>query len=160
MDTDESMINYGAFLNDAMHGVVRKVLREIKDDCLPGKHFFYISFLTDFKGVKVSDQLKQKYPNELTIVLQYQFNNLVVEEDRFSVTVSFNNRQERICVPYKSILRFADPSVNIELSFIPIQEGIDEQKEDTINVDMKHSKNSIVLKQKNNVLSLDKFRKK
>ena len=67
-----------------------KSLRYIENDSLPGGHFFYISFLTNFKGVKISDVLRQKYPNDLTIVLQYQFENLVVEEDRFSVTLCFH----------------------------------------------------------------------
>jgi uncharacterized protein len=159
MHTDGSTINYGVLLNGAMYGVVREALRQIENDCLPGKHLFYISFLTHFKGVKVSEAVKQKYPNELTIVLQYQFKDLFVEEDRFSVSVSFNNRQERICIPYKSILRFVDPSVNIELSFIPIEDGANAQTENTINVDMKCSKDSISVQQIDNVINLDEFRK-
>ena len=158
---NKSIINYGALLNEAMYGVVRESLRYIKNDSLPGEHFFYVSFLTNFKGVKISDALRQKYPNDLTIVLQYQFTDLVVEEDRFSVTLGFNNRNERLCIPYKSILRFADPSVNIELSFIPIQENEEKGKEENvISVDMKHAKDSTKLKQVDNVINLDKFRKK
>lgn len=142
-----------------MHGVVHKALRQVKNDCLPGKHSFYVSFLTNFKGVQILEEVKQKYPNELTIVLQYQFQDLFVEDDRFSVTISFNDKQERICIPYKSILRFSDPSVNIELSFIPTEAGSNAETENKMNVDMKYSKDSIAVQQTDNIINLDDFRK-
>jgi len=156
----KGIIDYGALLNEAMYEVIRNALHYVEDDCLPGEHFFKISFLTNFRGVKISDVLRQQYPNDLTIVLQYQFINLIVEEDRFSVTLSFNNRKERICVPYQAILSFSDPSTNIELSFIPIQEEDQIYRDSNLSLDMKQSKDSISLKQKDNVLYLDEFRKK
>jgi len=156
-----NIINYGTLLSEAMHGVIHEALRCVENDQIPGEHFFYISFLTNFKGVKISDALMQKYTEEMTIVLQHQFQDLIVEADRFSITLCFNNKNERLCIPYRSILRFADPSVNIELSFVPLKEGKDSiKKEGTINLDMKNAKNSTAVQQADNVIDLDAFRKK
>jgi hypothetical protein len=157
MSTGESIINYGALLNEAIHGVVREALKYAESDYVPPPHAFYITFLTEFRGVKISDALKRKFPEDLTIVLQHEFRNLVVEGDQFSVTLSFDDKEERLCVPYNAILRFADPSSEIELTFTPIY---DEQEEAGLVHHMKHSKDSITVKQQDNVISLADFKKK
>ncbi|NRA74174.1 MAG: hypothetical protein HRU36_05515 [Rickettsiales bacterium] len=160
---ERNIINYKALLNEAMHNVIRESLNYIRNDTLPGEHFFYISFLTDFRGVEISNTLKEKYPEQMTIVLQHQFEDLVVDEDRFSVTLCFNNKNERLSVPYKAISRFADPSVNIELHFMPIREESEKKNEgeNLIKVKTKTpTEKPKKLQQKDNVISLDKFRKK
>jgi hypothetical protein len=119
MGIQKSVIDYEALLSGAMHSVIYKALQYIEDDTMPEGHFFYISFLTTFDGVEISSALKQKYPTELTIILQHHFMDLVVEEDGFAVTLSFNDRDERLVVPYNAISRFSDPSTGIEFSFTP-----------------------------------------
>ena len=160
---DKNVINYQKLLNEAMHSVIRETLKYVKNDTPPGNHFFYISFLTNFKNVKISDTLKKQYPEQMTIILQYQFKNLIVEEDSFSVTLCFNNKEETLYIPYESILRFADPSVNIELHFVPThnkdanQDNLENATDGEIKPIMENLSNS---QQTNNIINLDKLRKK
>lgn len=110
-------IDYEAFQQDAMRGVVRAVLSQIVKTGLPGDHHFYISFLTQAPGVILSKRLKEKYPHEMTIVLQHRFWDLIVSEDRFEVKLTFDGIPERLVVPYRSIKVFIDPSVRFGLQF-------------------------------------------
>ena len=93
---------------------------------MPGEHHFYITFLTDYPGVKIPDYLRDRYPGEMTIVLQYQFSDLFVDKEKMGVTLSFNNVPERLEVPLAAISIFADPSVNFALQFQPLGEAMDE----------------------------------
>lgn len=110
-------IDYGKLVDDAMHLIVYEVLKIIEKDGLPDDHHFFISFLTKHKGVKVSKALQNKYPHEMTIVLQYQFNDLKVTKEGFSVVLSFSGSQESIYIPFEAITTFADPSVQFGLQF-------------------------------------------
>jgi len=110
-------LDYVALVDDAMHIIVRKCLDLLSKNLLESDHHFYVSFYTDFPGVKLSKRLKARYPKEMTIVLQYQFDNLVVEKDRFSVMLSFDGISENIVIPFKAMSAFADPSMKFGLQF-------------------------------------------
>jgi hypothetical protein len=110
--TGELQIDYESLAQEAMRGIVRTVLQQVAAmGRLPGDHHFYIAFDTRAPGVVVSKRLKQKYPEEMTIVLQHQFRNLTVDGDRFEVTLSFDNLPERLSVPLRAVRVFFDPSV-------------------------------------------------
>lgn len=109
--------HYDALVDDALRGVVRRVLRQVADKGLPGSHHFYISFRSTDPGVKLPEYLRAKYPEEMTIVLQHQYWDLIITEEFFEVTVSFNKQQERIKVPFAALSAFVDPSVRFGLQF-------------------------------------------
>lgn len=110
-------IDYAKLQQEAMRGVVRAVLQRIVKTGLPGEHHFYISFLTLAPGVILSKRLKEKYPSEMTIVLQHRFWDLIVSEDRFEVKLTFDGIPERLVVPFAAIKVFIDPSVRYGLQF-------------------------------------------
>ena len=111
----DDLMQYQKKLDQALRGVVRAALIEAATDGLPGDHHFYITFRTKAPGVNISNALHAQYEDEMTIVLQHQFWDLILEDDRFMVTLSFNDIQERLIVPYLAIKAFADPSVNFGL---------------------------------------------
>ena len=113
----KDLLRYDKMIESAMRGVVRQAISEASRHGLPGAHHFYISFRTDHPGTVVPDYLKSRYPQEMTIILQYQFWGLDVEEESFSVTLSFNNAHERLTVPFQAVTVFADPSVKFTLPF-------------------------------------------
>lgn len=115
--TVESTIDYEGLAQEAMRGVVRKVLARTAKLGLAGDHHFYISFDTEAPGVSLSRRLKEKYPQEMTIVLQHRFWDLVVSEDRFEVKLTFDGIPERLVVPFEAIKVFFDPSVRFGLQF-------------------------------------------
>ena len=112
-------IDYEQLVQESLRSVVRDVLTKTAIKGLPGQHHFYISFKTGFPGVDLPDYLKQQYPEEITIVLQYEYWDLEVEEDRFFVTLCFNDIHERLTIPFHSIVSFVDPSVKFGLQFVP-----------------------------------------
>lgn len=113
----EPSIDYGTLQQVALRGVVRAVLQRIVKAGLPGEHHFYISFVTKAPGVVLSRRLKEKYPTEMTIVLQYRFWDLTVSDDRFEVKLTFDDIPERLVVPFAAIKVFIDPSVRYGLQF-------------------------------------------
>ncbi len=112
----KDLIRYDLLVQDALKGVVRKVLIDAKDG-LPGEHHFYISFQTDFPGVRLSNRLREKYPQEMTIVLQHQYWDLNVTEHTFEVGLSFSGIPERLLIPFDALTGFFDPSVQFGLKF-------------------------------------------
>jgi hypothetical protein len=110
----ENRIDYEALFAETPIIAMRKALNYIEDDRMPGPHAFYISFLTDFGGVKISDRLRRFHPHDITIVLQHEFWDLVVEEERFSVTLSFDGKPERLSIPYNAIPGFIDPGAEVQ----------------------------------------------
>ena len=110
-------IRYDLLAQDALRGVVRSVLADVATRGLPGDHHFFISFDTRAEGVKISDRLREKYPEDLTIVLQHQYWDLIVHDDRFEVGVSFNGVPERLTIPFAAVKGFFDPSVQFGLQF-------------------------------------------
>ena len=113
----EDMIRYDILVQNALRGVIRKVLTEVGKTGLPGNHHFFITFVTSAPGVKVSNRMREQYPEQMTIVLQHQFWDLEVTETAFSVGLSFSDVPEKLHVPYSAIRGFYDPSVNFELEF-------------------------------------------
>jgi hypothetical protein len=113
----EDLIRYDILAQDALRGVVRKVLSEVSRTGLPGEHHFFISFMTRAPGVRISSRLLQQYPEEMTIVLQHQFWDLTVTEHAFEVGLSFNGVPERLLVPFTALKGFLDPSVQFGLQF-------------------------------------------
>ena len=117
MATDH--IRYDVLARDALRGVLRRVLTDAAEHGLPGEHHFFITFLSTADGVKLSPRLLAQYPEEMTVILQHQFWDLVVIEDRFEVGLSFGGIPERLVVPFNSIKSFFDPSVQFGLQFEP-----------------------------------------
>jgi hypothetical protein len=117
MATDH--IRYDVLARDALRGVLRRVLNDAAAHGLPGEHHFFITFLSSAEGVKISPRLLAQYPEEMTIILQHQFWDLVVNEERFEVGLSFGGIPERLVVPFSAIKSFFDPSVQFGLQFEP-----------------------------------------
>jgi hypothetical protein len=117
MATDH--IRYDVLARDALRGVLRRVLTDAAEHGLPGEHHFFITFLSTADGVKLSPRLLAQYPEEMTVILQHQFWDLVVTEDRFEVGLSFGGIPERLVVPFNAIKSFFDPSVQFGLQFEP-----------------------------------------
>ena len=136
----ESWLRYDRMVEHALRSVVRKALAEAAQRGLPGEHHFYITFHTDRPGVGIADWLRQQYPQEMTIILQHQFWDLTVEEERFAVTLSFGGRHERLTVPLESVTRFADPSVKFGLQFEAAEEEAEVKPSATAAASPKASK--------------------
>lgn len=115
----QDLIRYDLLTQDALRGVVRAVLADVARSGIPGDHHFFIAFSTTAAGVRISKRLRETYPEEMTIVLQYQFWDLEVTEGHFAVSLSFNGIPERLHVPFSAIKGFFDPSVQFGLQFDP-----------------------------------------
>jgi len=113
----DDLIRYDVLVQDALRGVVRKVLREVADSDLPGEHHFYIAFDTTAPGVRMSSRLRQQHPEEMTVVMQHQFWDLSVTAHAFEVGLSFGGVPERLLIPFAAIKGFFDPSVQFGLQF-------------------------------------------
>lgn len=113
----EDLIRYDILAQEALRGVVRKVLSEVARTGLPGEHHFFISFVTKAPGVRLSQKLVEQYDKEMTIVLQNQFTGLKVTETGFEVELSFDGRGELLSIPFSAIKGFFDPSVQFGLQF-------------------------------------------
>jgi uncharacterized protein len=113
----QDLIRYDLLVQDALKGVVRRVLSDAASEGMPGEHHFYVSFRTQDPGVRISQRLRDKYPDEMTIVLQHQFWDLAITEHSFEVGLSFSGIPERLLVPFESLTGFFDPSVQFGLKF-------------------------------------------
>jgi hypothetical protein len=113
----EDLIRYDILAQEALRGVMRKVLMEVARTGLPGNHHFFITFLTGAPGVRVSTRLRERYPEQMTIVLQFQYWDLKVTDTGFEVGLSFSDIPERLEIPFSAVRGFYDPSVNFELEF-------------------------------------------
>ena len=118
-------IRYDILAQDALRGVIRKVLSEVAaTGRLPGEHHFFITFLTGAPGVRISQALKSKYPEQMTIVIQHQFWEMKVTESSFEIGLSFSDVPEKLFIPFNAIRGFYDPSVNFELEFdVPLADS-------------------------------------
>ncbi len=113
----KDLIRYDLLVQDALKNVVRKVLGDAAREGLPGEHHFYVSFRTDFPGVRLSTRMREKYPQDMTIVLQHQFWDLSVSEYAIEVGLSFSGVPERLLIPFDALTGFFDPSVQFGLKF-------------------------------------------
>ena len=157
-------MDYQRFLNESLIEFVKKVLLKVQHDGLQGDHHFYLSFITNNRKVQLSQRIKEQYPEEITIVLQNQFENLIVNPDSFSVKLAFNNIPEFIIVPFNCLTSFADPSVNFNLQFKHKMLTADNVILSTLvkKDKMQSTKKLEAVKAKkttSNIIMLDKFRK-
>ncbi len=161
----EDLIRYDILAQEALRGVVRKVLTEVARTGLPGEHHFFISFVTKAAGVRLSQRLVEQYDKEMTIVLQNQFANLRVNDTGFEVELSFDGRPEMLGIPYSAIKGFFDPSVQFGLQFdverAPEEEAADAAPAPAASAPAPANPGPATAEPKGEkVVSLDSFRKK
>ena len=164
-ETPDSLIPYDAIVQEALRAVVGRVLGEIvaRGSELPGAHHFYITFKTHAAGVSVPPSLRERFPDEMTIVLQNKFWDLKVEEDHFSVGLSFNQIPAELVIPYAAITQFVDPAVDFGLQFQATVEDMDPtETEDPENDGAEQGAGPLVEKSEDgsNVVTVDFGRKK
>ena len=154
-------INYEEIIKDSLKNAIKKLLLDVSLKGLPGDHHFYISFITNFPGVKIAEWMMQDYPNEMTIVIQNWFENLHVDDKSFSIVLNFKNKPEKLNIPFESIISFSDPSVNFSLQF----EGSVSQNLETI-MDIKEKdpqtqsdKDDLESEKNNNIIQFEKYKK-
>ncbi|MEM1289177.1 MAG: ClpXP protease specificity-enhancing factor SspB [Pseudomonadota bacterium] len=131
----DDLIRYDVLVSDALRGVVRQVLTEVMTTGLPGDHHFYITLDTRLPGVRISSALRQRFPSEMTVVLQHQFWDLKVTDQSFEVGLSFSGVPERLLIPFSSITGFADPSVDFALKFETVIVDEDDMVGEPANAD-------------------------
>ena len=175
MDSDP--FRYDAWIEEALSGVIRRALTYASENGLPGDHHFYLTFRTDegADGVEVPAYLRAEHPEEMTIVLQHQFDELIVNEDAVWVTLRFNGKPERLRIPFEAMISFADPSVNfglqLKMSSEPEQDiGLEHPTADNADTgagadlgtgtDGETGKEAASAKGTGEVIALDAFRKK
>jgi len=123
---DEEPLSYEKWVEEALRAVIKRALEHTVLNGLPGDHHFFITFLTDNPGVDIPAHLQAEHPEEMTIVLQHQFNDLTVTDVGFSVTLSFSGRPCHLVIPYSAIVAFADPAVNFVLQLKMAEHGGEE----------------------------------
>ena len=155
---DKKSIDYDIIVEDTLRLVVKKSLQLVHENGLPGDHHFYISFDSKYKGVKVPSELKASEDNEIKIILQHQFWDLIIDNHKFSVILSFNGKKKNISVPFDSITSFSDPSVGFSLQFKKNFLTENTIKEKTISSNKLSDKKN--QKSKAEIFSLDAFRSK
>lgn len=124
----DTTLEYKEMVDNALRGVARDALEQVAANGLPGEHHFYITFRTHAAGVDIPDDVRQRFPQEMTIVLQHQFWDLAVTQEGFSVGLSFASQPCRLAIPFAALTAFADPHVNFGLQFAadeaePSEEG-------------------------------------
>ncbi|MGN0933114.1 SspB family protein [Falsigemmobacter intermedius] len=122
-------IEYGNLMHQAMRGLIRQVLTDVRQHGLPGEHHFFITFDTTHPDVQLADWLRARYPDEMTIVIQHWFENLEVDEEGFTITLNFGNQPEPMRIPFDALRTFVDPSVEFGLRFEAHEDEFDEEEE-------------------------------
>lgn len=144
-------LNYGMMMQKALRSVMHDALSQVAASGLPGEHHFYITYETSHPGVSMPDWLREKYPDLITVVIQFEYSGLEVADDGFSVTMSFSDRPASLYVPFDAVMTFVDPSVEFGLKFD--SSGIDIEDETPEEEAAPAEKTSA------DVVSLDQFRK-
>ncbi|MFV2034686.1 MAG: SspB family protein [Halocynthiibacter sp.] len=156
-------LDYGNLMHRAMRRLIEEVLTDVAENGLPGAHHFFITFDTMHPGVAIADWLSDRYPGEMTVVMQHWFDNLEVTHEGFSVTLNFGDQTEPVYIPYDSILTFVDPSVEFGLRFESHDEDEDDDDSETKEGNADEAPMTEVLEddtpQEAEVVSLDSFRK-
>jgi len=174
-------LRYDKWVEEALRDVIRRALRQAATSGLPGEHHFFITFQTENSGVEMPASLRAEHSNEMTIVLQHQFEDLIVEPNYFALTLSFSGRPSRLVIPFSAVTSFADPSVNfgLQLKMMPFNEDEQDGVENAIanlepalddisnfdkNVDDDNDDDALVEDEEpdkmGEVIALDAFRKK
>jgi len=161
-ETPESLIPYDEIVQDALRAVVGRVLREVEQTgVLPGEHHFYITFKTRMPGVSIPKHLMERFPDEMTIVLQHRFWDLKVEDDAFSVGLSFGGVASTLNVPFAAVTQFHDPAVEFALTFhANADDAPSEEHEEAENDPPENETKSEPKEDGSNVVSVDFTRKK
>lgn len=159
-------IDYGNLMHAAMRSLIKTVLEDVGENGLPGNHHFFITFDTNHPDVQIAQWLMDRYPGEMTVVVQHWFENLVVDDDGFSITLNFGDSPEPLQIPFDAVRTFVDPSVEFGLRFESADDDEDDdspalyevtEEEDAVEeetADVKESENKEA-----DVVSLDSFRK-
>ena len=155
-------LDYGSLMHRAMRGLIFNVLEQVRDHGLPGNHHFFITFDTTHPDVQLADWLQDRYPAEMTVVIQHWFDNLVVREDGFSITLNFGDQPEPLQIPFDAIQTFVDPSVEFGLRFE--NQDMDEIEEESEADETEPSAEATETsdeepRQEAEVVSLDQFRR-
>ncbi|MEM8730091.1 MAG: ClpXP protease specificity-enhancing factor SspB [Pseudomonadota bacterium] len=152
-------IDYGNLMHTAMRGLIKSVLQDVQENGLPGAHHFFITFDTTHPEALLADWLSDRYPSEMTVVMQHWFENLDVTDEGFAVTLNFGDQPEPLYIPYDAIKTFVDPSVEFGLRFESTEDEDDAfdaahpiEVDDQSDEDKPQSEDA-------EVVSLDKFRK-
>ena len=147
-------IDYGNLMHRALRGLIKDVLTDVSENGLPGQHHFFITFDTMHPDVEIADWLSDRYPEEMTVVMQHWFDNLEVGDEGFSVTLNFGDRPEPLYIPYDAIRTFVDPSVEFGLRF-ETQEDDDEDEQEPAA----EPEEDEIPQGEAEIVSLDNFRK-
>lgn len=147
-------IDYGSLMHRALRGLIDDVLSEVAEHGLPGAHHFFITFDTRHPKARLADWLKERYPEEMTIVLQHWFEGLETEDEGFGVTLNFGDSPERLYVPYDAIRTFVDPSVEFGLRFESHEPEVDEEAGDEEEAETEEAEHHDA-----EIVSLDSWRK-
>lgn len=156
-------LDYEQLCADALRGVVRRALALVAEKGLPGGHHFLITFKTDHAGVVMPDYLRERYPDAISVMLQYEFWNLEVEDDHFAVSLSFSDVRERLSVPYEAVTGFVDPFAKFQLKFEARYDAAAAGKRDKPPTALKPAEAKADPKDKSKsgeIVTLDAFRKK
>ena len=146
-------IDYGTLMHHAMRGLIQTVLTDVAENGLPGSHHFFITFDTRHPEVEMADWLKDRYPEEMTVVIQHWFENLSVTDDGFAITLNFGNNPEPLYIPFDAVHTFVDPSVEFGLRF-ETQDYDEDEEEDEEEIEAEEKPRTEA-----EVVSLDKWRK-
>ena len=149
-------IDYGTLMHKAMRTLIFDVLKDVEESGLPGEHHFFITFDTTVEGVEISEWLRKRYPEEMTIVIQHWFDGLNVKDDGFDITLNFGDQPESLVVPFLAILTFVDPSVEFGLRF---EQNEDDEQPKFSEMEKANDQEKKTSKKKGDVVSLDSFRK-
>ena len=158
-------INYGNLMHRAMRSLIQEVLEGVQENGLPGEHHFFITFDTKHPDAKLADWLKERYPEEMTVVMQHWFDDLEVTDIGFSITLNFGDQPVVLYVPYDAIKTFVDPSVEFGLRFETQDDEDDDEEETASDDDETKGDNDDTATDDNgsrkdaDVVSLDSFRK-
>jgi uncharacterized protein len=156
----QDLFHYDKLVERALRGVIRDVLARVAQEGVRSAHHFYIGFATTAPGVVIPSRLLERFPEEITIVLQHQFWDLDVSDEAFSISLSFDNQVERLTVPLSAIKSFADPSVEFALAFAePPAAAVTEPALPAL-VDTKAKPETAAPQEKGQVVTLDSFRKR
>ena len=160
-------IDYGNLMHTAMRGLIKTVLLDVKDHGLPGEHHFFITFDTTHPDVQIADWLHERYPAEMTVVVQHWFDNLDIRDDGFSITLNFGDAPEPLNIPFDALRTFVDPSVEFGLRFEadeddeeePALHSVDQEAPETEPAEIMLVDEEDAPKKDAEIVSLDAFRK-
>ena len=155
-------IDYGNLMHEAMRGLIRKVLQDVSDQGLPGNHHFFITFDTSHPDAELADWLSDRYPDEMTVVMQHWYDGLDVGADGFAITLNFGDAPEPLYIPYDAIRTFVDPSVEFGLRFEQQEAEEEDEDRDEATLDQTDEEELEVTEEPAKdaeIVSLDSFRK-